>query len=139
MSSPTSGNKPKSVQWAVVCLWVSVGLVSVLTVDSWVGLVGIPRGIASTVTNLLTLALLALVAIKLGAGRGWARWLFAVVYVLGSLMFVVSLLLAPQVFRSLPTVLQGSGIVQFALQTAALVLMFTEASRQWFKAKRIGK
>lgn len=132
-------NKPQSIQRAVTCLWISAGLVALLTVVSWTGALGIPSGVGPTLTNLLTFLLLALVAIKVSAGRNWARWLFAIVYVLGSLMFVVSLLLAPQVFRSFPAVLQGSTVVQFALQTLALVLLFIGTSGQWFKSQRVVK
>lgn len=137
MSSQVS--KPQSIRRAVTCLWISAGLVALLTVVSWTGALGIPAGVGHTLTNLLTFLLLALVAIKINAGRNWARWLFAVVYVLGSLMFLVSLLLAPQVFRSFPAVLQGSTFLQFALQTVALVLLFIDTSGQWFKSLRVAK
>ena len=139
MSSQVSNNKPQSIQRAVACLWVSASLVALLTVASWSGVLEIPSGVGPTLTNLLTFLLIALTAIKVSAGRNWARWLFAVVYVLGSLMFLVSLLLAPQVFRSLPTVLQGSTVVQFVLQTAALVLLFIGTSSQWFRTQRVEK
>jgi len=54
-------------------------------------------------------------------------------------MFLVSLLLAPQVFPSFPAVLQGSAFLQFALQTVALVLLFIDTSGQWFKSLRVEK
>lgn len=139
MLSQATNTKPLSIQRAVICLWLSAGLVVLLTVASWVGLQQIPGGVVPTLTNLVTVALLALVALKVGAGRNWARWLFAVGYVLGSFMFVVSLFLAPQLFRSLPVVLQGSGIVQFALQSVALVLLFIGTSRQWFRTQLVEK
>jgi hypothetical protein len=137
MSTDASSDKPKSVQRAVVCLWISVGLALIVTGAPFIGLLDSPDIVTATITNLVTAGFLALVAAKIGAGRGWARWLFAVVYILGSFAGIVSLLVAPQMFRSSPPILQGSGILQFALQTAAFVLMFTSTSRQWFKAKRV--
>jgi len=126
--------KPTSVRRAVVCLWISVALTAALTAFQLVGVVATAEIVQIAVTGVVTAGLLALIAAKLAAGRGWARWLFMALYVFGSLMFVISVLLVPQVFLSTPALLQASAVVQFALQTAALVLMFTHASRQWFKA-----
>ena len=126
-------DKPKSVRRAVLCLWMSVSLVLFLTVAAFFVPLGIPHDVVTTVTNLASAALMALVAVKLDAGRGWAQWLFAAVYVLGLSTFVVSMLLSPETFRSLPILLQASGIVQLALQTAALVFMFTPTSQRWLR------
>ena len=127
------GNKPNSVRRAVLCLWISVGLVLFLTVAAFFAPLGIPHDAVGTLTNLASAALLALVAVKLDAGRGWAQWLFAAIYVLGLSTFVASMLLSPETFRSLPILLQASGIVQLALQTAALIFMFTGTSQRWLR------
>ena len=127
------GSKPKSVRRAVLCLWISVGLVLFLTVGAFFAPLGIPHDVVTTATNLASAALLAWVAVKLDAGRGWAQWLFAAVYVLGLSTFVVSMLLSPETFRSLSILLRASGIVQLALQTAALIFMFTPTSQQWLR------
>jgi peptidoglycan/LPS O-acetylase OafA/YrhL len=133
MPSETTSTRPKSMQRATICLWLSASLVALLTVASWLGVQGIPSGAQSTTTNVITFALLALIANKVSARRNWARWVFAVIYVLGSAMFLFAALLAPQVFLSMPVVLQSSAIVQFALQTVALILLFVNSSRQWFR------
>lgn len=88
--------------------------------------------------GLVTTGLLALIAVKIGAGRGWARWLFAATYIAGSLGSAVLALVAPELFRALPAILQGSTLLQFLLQTTALVLIFTGASRRWFKSEPVG-
>jgi len=124
---------PISVRRAVICLWISVVLAAALTAWQLVGFVATADAVAAAVTGVLTAAVLALVAVKVGAGRGWARWLFLIGYILGSFLFIVFALLAPQMFFSLPALQQASGVAQFALQTSALVLMFTRASRQWFR------
>jgi len=132
-----TSEKPTSVQRTAICLWISAGLALTLTVVQAIGLIETTHVGLAVVTGLITAGLLALVAVKIGAGRGWARWLFAVLYVFGSFAFIVSVLIAPEMFRALPSILQGSSIVQFVLQTVALVLVFTSTSRQWFKAKRV--
>ena len=139
MSSQASNSKPQSIQRAVTCLWVSANLVALFTVLSWTGALCIPSGVGPTLSNLLVFLYFAWIAIKVSAGRNWARWLFAVMYVLGTIMFFVSLLLAPQVFRSMPTVLQGASVVQFALQAVALVLLFIGTSSQWFRSQPVAK
>ena len=128
--------KPISLKRAVACVWVSVGLVAILTVISWLGLLDIPSGVGVTITNTITAGLLVFVSVKLGSGRNWARWLFTVVYALGSLVMILSLILASQIYFSSPAVLQVSGIVQLILQTAALVLVFTPTSGEWFRAQK---
>ncbi len=67
-------------------------------------------------------------------GAHWARWLFVVIYALGSAGFSVLFIVMPQEFLSLPIVMQACGLIQVVLQTCALILMFSRASRQWFNA-----
>jgi len=43
MSNDASNDKPTSVQWAVRCLWISVGLVVLLSIAPFLGVTGIPR------------------------------------------------------------------------------------------------
>ena len=137
MTNEASNLKPTSVQWAVRCLWISVSLVLVVSIAPFLGVAGIPGDAVAIVTNLITGGLLSWVAIKVGAGRSWARWMLAVIFVLGSLIFVVSLVFTPEAFRSLTPVAKASCIVQFVLQGAALVFMFTRTSRQWFRVTQV--
>ena len=129
-------SRPASIQRAAICLWISAGLALLVTLAQVTGFVqtaGASVGLTA-VTGLGTAGLLALMAAKISVGRSWARWLFVVIYVLGSLTSAVLVLAAPAVFRALPTVLQVSMILQTLLQTAALVLIFTSTSRHWFKS-----
>jgi len=138
MSIDTSSGTPASVQRAVICLWISAGLALILTLVQVTGLIETADVGLTAVIGLVTTGLLALIAAKISTGRGWARWLFAVIYIIGSLASAVLAVVAPELFRALPALLQGSTVVQFLLQTTALVLIFTSTSRQWFKAKRVG-
>ena len=91
----------------------------------------------TAVIGLTTAGLLALIAATTNAGRGWARWLFVVLYGIGTLTSIVLAVVAPAMFLALPTILKTNIIVQFVLQTTALVFMFTGASRHWFKSKHV--
>jgi hypothetical protein len=130
----TKDSKPKSVQSAVLSLLISAALAFALTLLQLVRVFP-PAGAtpsAATITGLVTVGLLVLVAAKINAGRNWARWLFVVVYALGSFLFVLILLVAPQVFLGLPTISKVSGTLQFVIQTAALICAFSPKSRSWF-------
>jgi hypothetical protein len=127
---------PRSVRAALVCLWLSTAILALLTAAAWVNLLGLPNSASITVNNLLTLAFMLLVIAKLAAGRGWARWVFAAVYCLGSAVTLYLSIFEPQVFRNQAFAVQVTGLVQLALQTAALVLLFLPASQQWFRSQR---
>jgi hypothetical protein len=118
---------------AAKSLWASAAVAAVLTLLQLVGVIATDNIGATAVIGCLTVALLGLMAEKTRAGRGWARWLFLIIYILGSLGFIATVVLAPQVFLAQPALLQGSAVVQFALQTAALAFMFSPSSRQWFR------
>ena len=130
-------SRPASVRAAVFCLWLSAGLALILTLAQVTGLVATAEAGSTAAIGMVTTGLLALIAAKLGAGRGWARWLFAAIYIAGSLASAALALIAPELFRALPALLQGSTLVQFVLQTTALVLVFTGASRRWFKSRQL--
>lgn len=136
LSDPSELQRPKptSLRRAITCLWISVALTIVLAGAHLIGVLATTDIVQATVTAVIAAGLLVLVVVKLNGGRGWARWLYVGVYVFGSLTFIVFLVLAPQAFLSMPVPDQVSAAVQLVLQTVALVLMFTHASRQWFKA-----
>jgi glucan phosphoethanolaminetransferase (alkaline phosphatase superfamily) len=127
---------PPSVRVALLCLWLSTGILVLLTIAAWANLFGLPNTASVTVNNLLTLVFMLLVIVKLAAGRGWARWVFAVVYFLGSSVSLYLALFEPQIFRNLPLALQATGLAQLVLQTAAMALLLLPTARQWFRAQR---
>jgi FtsH-binding integral membrane protein len=131
----SSRNPPGVMRIAQTCLWASVAIAAMLAVAVWTNLLGVTSTASLTVNNLLTLALLLWIAVKISAGRGWARWLFAVVYALGALMTLYLALFVPHSFSSMPLLLQVTGLLQLALQTTAMVLIFSPPARQWFKAQ----
>jgi glucan phosphoethanolaminetransferase (alkaline phosphatase superfamily) len=128
--------QPPPVRAALLCLWLSTGILALLTVAAWANLLSLPNTSSVTVNNLLTLAFMLFVIAKLTAARGWARWVFAVVYLLGSAVTLYLSIFEPQTFRNQPLALQVTGLAQLALQTAAMVLLLMPAARQWFKVQR---
>jgi uncharacterized membrane protein YecN with MAPEG domain len=117
----------------VVCLRISAGIALVLTLMQLTGLLASASIARTAVTGFVSVGLLLLVAEKINAGRTWAVVLFAVIYSLGCLMFVVGLLVSPHAFIVLPAVLRVAFVVQTALQTVALVYMLSGTSRAWLK------
>jgi glucan phosphoethanolaminetransferase (alkaline phosphatase superfamily) len=127
---------PPSVRTALVCLWLSTAILALLTIAAWANLLALPNTASVTVNNLLTLVFMLFVIATLTAGRGWARWVFAVVYLLGSAVTLYLSIFEPQTFRNQPLALQATGLVQLALQTVAMVLLLLPTARQWFQAQR---
>jgi hypothetical protein len=136
VSKQASISHPSSVRAVLVCLWLSTGILALLTVCAWANLLALPNTASVTVNNLLTLAFMLFVIAKLAAGRGWARWVFAGVYLLGSAVTLYLSIFEPQTFRNQPVALQATGLAQLALQTAAMVLLLMPTARQWFQAQR---
>ena len=132
----TATEKPSSIRRAAVCLWASALLALVLTVPQVLWFVAPADVTATIVIGIGTAALLALIAAKISAGRGWARWLYAFVYVFGTLAGVVLMLVMPDAFRIYPPMVLAGTAVQFVLQTTAIALIFTGASRAWFRGQR---
>ena len=133
----TNAPRPQTIVRAALCLWFSVALTLLVTAAQVLGLaplVGSTAGMTVTI-GLVTAGFLALIAVSISSRRGWGRWLFAVIYVLGTLGLAMLVAMTPETFRTFPMVLQANMVVQFALQTAALVLMFSSTSRQWFRPR----
>lgn len=124
--------KPSSIKNAVVLIWVSASIILILTLTSAFFGAPIPIGIEEVLTNFITVAVLALCAIKTNSGRGWPRWLLLVLFTLGNLMIILAWLFAPQVVEAMPFVSKVVSVLQFIIQLAVLVLLFVQPSRLWF-------
>jgi hypothetical protein len=131
--SPLS--RPRTVQRAVLYLAASAIWATVMLGALWVRLIPPPPG-SSNVVNVISVLVLALATWKIASGRGWARWLFIVMYVLGSLGGALTSLLRPELFRVLPSMMIASAVIQLVLQTIAVALLFMRGSREWFRRDR---
>jgi hypothetical protein len=120
----------------VTCLALSTAGAGLMFVALWLRFVSPPPG-TSNVSNLLTFVLIGLVIAKIHDGRGWARWLFAVIYALGSLGATLLLLFKPELFRVFSPLMIASAFLQTALQSVALGFLFAPSSRAWFRQQRV--
>lgn len=75
-----------------------------------------------------TLALIALLAWQIYAGKNWARIVYTVFFVLGLPFSILPLVEALQ-SRPISGLL---GVLQLVMQSAALVLLYLPGSRSWF-------
>ena len=130
--------KPAAISRAAICLGISAAVVVVttgITLANWVKSAPLLTAMHIVVISAFSIGLLALIAWKLNAGRGWARWFFLVLYVLGTVVFVAGLFAPEPDFPSAPIHEQVSAAVQFGLQTAALIFMFTPAAGRWLQSR----
>ena len=133
----TASSRPQTIKWAALCLWLSAVLGLLVTSAQVLGLVplvGASPGMIATI-GVLTAGLLMSIAVSVNAARGWGRWVFAVIYVVGNFGGGMLVLIKPEVFRAIPILLQANMIAQFVLQTAALFFLFTGAAGRWFKTR----
>jgi hypothetical protein len=127
---------PRSVSGAVACLSVSAVSTAVLAAASWLGWLQVPTGATNSAWDVAAVIFLAWVTWKIAVGRGWARWVFIVVFLLGVGGSVVAFLV-PGLFRALPGVIVASAATQFALQTAAMMFLLAPSSRRWFRERSL--
>lgn len=137
--------KPQSIRLAVLFLWISMGLAVAMQALRLPGYLQMMRSGAMMPADLaaqiggtaISCALVVLVAVKIGAGRGWARWIYLALYMLGMAMTVLTLAMMPRMFQYLSAapIAAASIALQTVLQTTALAAMFVRPSRQWFAAR----
>ena len=128
--------KPHDVRRAVTCLAWSTAGAGLMFVAHLLRLVSAAPG-TNNVGSLITFAILGVVTWKIDAGRGWARWLFAVTYVLGSLGAVLILVFKSELFRVFSPLMIASAFLQTALQSVALGFLFAPSSSAWFRGQRV--
>ncbi len=126
-------NQPSFVVTAERLLWLSAAITALLTVAAYAGLLPFTIPGVAVVSNAITVAFVALCALKISVGRNWARWLLLLFFVLGFLMLPLVVIIEPQVLRLMPMLLVIFGFIQCVIQLAALVLVFIPASRIWFR------
>ena len=135
------GPMPRAVKSAFLLLCTSAGLTLLLMVATLIGLVPVPGGTGSgaelaqsAASSLVGAGIIALLAAKIRNGRNWARWVLAVMTVLGIAGWVMSVLVLRNAWNAVPLALLVVGMIQTALQLVAVVLAFTPQSRAWFRS-----
>jgi hypothetical protein len=124
------------VHWTVFGLWLATGLVVLLAVISWLGLLQGVNDAVLAILNFLLVVLLALVTKKVYDGQIPARRLLLLIHLAGLLMSCVLLLADPETFVTLPSAVQTAASLQMALQAGTLVLMLSRTFRLWLQGER---
>ena len=128
--------RPSNVVWFERLMYLSIALGVINTALNWDRLVAMAKRFGGVVFIVfvdgfvfgILILLIWLVARK---AKNWARWVELGLFVLGTpsdiRMVVHNLSDRPAVGTF--------GLVQFAIQVAALILIFTGNARDWFKRK----
>ncbi len=129
---------PQPVRVACALVWTAAALGLLLNVALMFGYVTLPGAgqglLLQSFSALFSFALLGLLAVKMRAGRNWARWLFAVLVALGVLGILMTTMLAGQLMNAMPAIVWISGAVNTALQLVALFLVFRGEGAAWFRS-----
>jgi hypothetical protein len=133
MENQTQLSKPKSVDQAVVLIFISAGLSTLLTIIMLYGLQTI--SVRDAFWNLISIGLLFLIASNLKRGKTWA-WLLYVALVILSVLMIMLSLITPQVYQTIPTWKLILNIILYILEIAAMILLLSKKSRTWFNSFR---
>src|SRR5262245_3360488 len=122
--------KPRAVRNAAILLGISAVLIAGIAVAIRLGVIAESPGGDPTIPSFIASALLGLIAWKIDTGRNWARWLFAVIFVMGTLVSMISFYRLPALWRSMSAPGLVSGAVQVTVQALALIFMFSRESSE---------
>jgi hypothetical protein len=128
---PTTTIKPASIGQALGLFWASLGLGFVKLPLDWAYLTSQASPIFNTIIIVCTFGITAFFIWKIGQGKNWARIVFLVLFVLGTVPFIF--ILRSALARSVVSGLVS--ILQIGLQTVGFFLIFASPGREWFKAR----
>ena len=124
-----NSQKPDSIARAMNLVWASLALGFVRLAIDYQYMQSLGPVIVFNSIFVLVFAITAFLVFKMSAGRNWARITFLVLFVIGVIP-TIPILLAD---FSRSAVSGGIGVIQAGLQLYALVLVFTEPGKHWFK------
>jgi hypothetical protein len=122
--------RPESVKRFELLFFLSLGLgmtISVLTWRQTTQMAG--AGFALTVQAAVLLILLGLVLLVSRKGSNIARWVLVTLFVIGVIIYIPSVAV---MYAQSPLAAMLS-LVQFALQVAAIYLVFRPDAKSWFR------
>ena len=120
-------SRPRAVQIALVLLWTYLLLYALVAGNE---LMNVPNaGPAAWAVPLVTIAIVAALIGFVARGSNAARYVYVALFVLGSL----PLALYPGALFARSQLIGSLNILMFALQLAAIVLLFSPRSARWFK------
>lgn len=121
-----AAQRPRPVQTALVLLWIAVALYALLL---GIDLLGSNSAPSAWLVPLATIAVVAVLIGFIARGSNIARWVYAVLFVLGSLPLAID----PGAVLARSALIGGLNLLMFVLQLAAVVLMFGGAAASWFR------
>jgi len=126
----TQSKRPSSIVAFEMVMYISMVYGGVITLLKAPEVDEKVRSIYTSFSILVVLPLTLLFVLLIARGRrNWAKWGYVMIYIIS----------APSTFSQILSDLKSSGItevliaVQVLVQTALLFLLFTPASRNWFK------
>lgn len=129
-----NNEKPEIVKKALLLLWIvlGIGIVrSILELSESLKIAeaqGFGSGAVYFIT-IFTMSFMAILFYLIGRRKNWARWVFVILFVLGTPLSVNPLI---QSLKQFP--ISGAlGLLQVVAQIVAGVLLFLAPARAWFK------
>jgi hypothetical protein len=118
--------KPRTVEHAVLAIWASFGLFTLIAIiDRQSG----AMSSGQFVSALLTYALLCVLPYKIGAGRNWARYVYAIFVALS-----IALMLAGET-KGITKLALVMSYLTLPMQAWILYALFRPTSGEWFAAR----
>lgn len=125
--------KPEIVKKAQVILWATLGIGIVRSAMEFTRMsqqaTAVGGGWFVHFVTLFTFAFIALLIYQLGERKNWARWLYVVLFVLGTPLSISPLLQSLQ-HEPISGIL---GLIQVVAQIVAGVFLFLAPARAWYK------
>jgi hypothetical protein len=131
-----TGERPPAVVNAVRLLWISFGLGMLGLFSGPLGIKTTAQGIGALIGAGLVFAIWAWVIAKIASGRNWARRLFLILLVIGTIFMVTTLPVTARIYAARP-VSAGISLVQTVLEFIAFYFLVTAPAREWFNRPRI--
>lgn len=129
--------KPKQVQLAILCIWASLPLLFLYCIFEYFTQrsdADSLEQIISLIVSMFSIIVYAWLALKIASRRNWARWVFAIICILGMLSLLGFAFLEDS-FSNMGPVEKASLAIQCALNVTALLLLFAPSSNDWFGTK----
>lgn len=129
--------RPASATTAVQLLYITI-VVSI--VCSALNIAAIKDRAASAITlspgsMILTLAIVVIISlffiINIGRGKNWARIIYLILFALS----VINTAIHIKLFFSQGTLIGVATIANYVMALAAMILLFSKSSNQWFRKK----
>lgn len=128
MTYPSAAEPPKAVASAIKLIYITFGIGVVRSALEWPQMTETASPRFTLLVLAITFGVIFWLASGVARGRNWARITLLVLFIIGA-PFSVGPLLQSLGYHPLSGML---GIIQLALQIAALVLMFSAQARPWF-------